>query len=162
MKVRGWSSWLVTAALVVSSAPLFAASGGRPVDIPERARGAKSVVVARTTEVTPVWQTNEFGDLLIVSQVQLQVEETLKGAAAGSLSLAVEGGTLNGVTLRVSGLPTMAVGERAVFFVDDAPDGTHKPHLKGLGILKLDSTDTVPGSSLHLRDIRGMVRSAGR
>jgi hypothetical protein len=56
----------------------------------------------------------------------------------------------------------MAVGDRGVFFVDDEPDGSHKPHLKGLGILKLDSTDTVPGSSLRLRDIRGMVRGAGR
>lgn len=162
MRVRPWASWLVTAALVVSSTPLFAAAGGRPVDIPERARGAKSVVVARATEVTPVWQTNEFGDLLIVSQVQLQIEETLKGEAAGALSLSVEGGTLNGVTLRVSGLPSMAVGERGVFFVDDAPDGSHRPHLKGLGILKLDSTDTLRGSSLRLRDIRGMVRGAGR
>jgi hypothetical protein len=140
----------------------MAASGGRPVDIPERARGASTVVVARTTEVTPVWEANEYGDLLIVSQVQLQVEETLKGTPPGNLWLSVEGGTLNGITLRVSGLPTMAVGERAVFFVDDAPDGTHRPHLKGMGILKLDSTEKVQGSSLQLRDIRSMVRGAGR
>lgn len=161
MNVRGWSLWLVAASLAVSSTPLVAA-GGRPVDIPERARGASAVVVARTTEVTPVWQTNEFGDLLIVSQVQLQVEETLKGTPPGNLWLSVDGGTLNGLTLRVSGLPTMAVGERAVFFVDEAPNGSHKPHLQGLGILKLDSTDTVQGSRLLLRDIRSMVRGAGR
>jgi hypothetical protein len=161
MKVRSLSAWLITAAIAVASTPLMAA-GGRPVDIPERARGAHHVVVAHATEVTPVWQTNEFGDLLIVSQVQLQVEETLKGDGPGNLWLSVDGGSLNGITLRVSGLPSMAVGDRAVFFVDDEPDGSHKPHLKGLGILKLDSTDTVPGSSLRLRDIRGMVRGNGR
>lgn len=159
MRVRGWSSWLVAATIALGSAPLGAA-GGRPVDIPERARGAHHVVVAKATEVTPVWQTNEFGDLLIVSQVQLQVEETLKGTPPPTMWLQVDGGTLNGITLRVSGLPAMGVGERAVFFVDDAPDGSRRPHLKGLGILKLDSSDTVQGSSLQLRDIRGMVRGA--
>jgi hypothetical protein len=161
MKVRGWSSWLVAAAVALGSAPLVAA-GGRPVDIPERARGARHVVVATATEVTPTWQSNEFGDTLIVSQVQLQVEETLKGTPPSTMWLQVEGGTLNGVTLRGSGLPSMEVGERALFFVDDAPDGSHRPHLKGLGILKLDSTDTVRGSGLHLGQIRNMVRSAGR
>ena len=152
----------VAVALFLVTSPTVFAAGSRPVDIPERARGARSVVIARTAEVTPMWQTNEFGDLLIVSQVRLEVEETLKGAPVSSLWMNVEGGTLNGVTLRVSSLPAMEPGERGVFFVDDLPDGSHVPHLKGLGILKLDRADQVRGTSLLLRDLRRMVQDAGR
>lgn len=161
MTVRPLFSSLLAMLIVASSPDLFA-SGGRPVDIPERARGAGAVVVARASEVTPVWQTNEYGDVLIVSQVHLQVEETLKGSPAYSMWINVEGGTLNGMTLRVSGLPVVAAGERGVFFVDERADGTRVPHLKGLGILKLDGTDQVRGTSLRLQDVRSMVRGAGR
>lgn len=160
MLARHVSALLIAA--VFAAPGLATAAGNRPVDIPERARGASSVVVARAVEVSPVWQANEHGDLLIVSQVHLQVEETLKGGPAASVWMSVEGGTLNGVTLRVSSLPAMAVGDRAVFFVDELPDGRRVPHLKGLGILKLDDTDQVRGSSLHLRDVRALVQRAGR
>ena len=160
MSARFLSS--VAVALISVTSPSLFAAGNRPVDIPERARGARSVVVAHTAEITPVWQTNEFGDLLIVSQVRLEVEETLKGAPVSSFWMNVEGGTLNGVTLRVSSLPAMEPGERGVFFVDEMPDGTRVPHGKGLGILKLDRSEQVQGTSLLLRDIRRMVQNAGR
>ncbi len=154
------SALLATALATIPT--LANAAGQGAVDIPERARGARSVVVARAIEVAPVWQANEHGDLLIVSQVHLQVEESLKGDPGSSFWMSVEGGTLNGVTLRVSSLPSLAVGERAVFFVDDLPDGRRIPHLKGLGILKLDDAGQVRNSSLHLSDVRTLVRRAGR
>jgi hypothetical protein len=137
-------------------AVLFAGSG-RPIDIPERIHGADRVVVASAASVTPTWRSNVYGDQLIVSQVLLQVEETLKGDPQGSVLLALEGGTLGGVTLTVSSLPDVKPGERAVFFLDRAGNNEHVPHLKGLGILKLDQTNQVQGSSLQLEDIRRMA-----
>ena len=138
------------------------ASGDRPVDIPERARGAQRVVVARVTSTTPEWRTNAFGDRLIVTEVSLDVEETLKGTPASLLFLDLEGGTLDGVTLRVSSLPQLNPGERAVFFLDGTPSVSHVPHLKGQGILKLDANNQVRGSSLRLDDVRRLVRGAAR
>ena len=60
------------------------------------------------------------------------------------MSLDLEGGTLDGFTLRVSSLPTLVPGERAVFFLDGGNGGYHA-HLKGQGILKLDErvADTI-------------------
>lgn len=150
------------ALVMASGTSAVSASGGPQVDIPERARGAAKVVVATATTVTPQWRRNSFGDELIVSEVVLQVEETLKGVAANSLWLDLEGGTMGDITLHVSSLPTLKPGERGVFFLDETKTGSHVPHLKGLGILKLDANNQVRGSSLRLDDIRRMARGAGK
>ena len=147
--------------LALSTATPFASSN-RPVDIPERAQGARTIVVATAVTVTPGWHRNAFGDRLIVSRVALDVEETLKGSAGRLMTLELEGGTLDGLTMRVSSLPSLQPGERAVFFLDPGTNGAHRPHRKGLGILKLDHENVVRGSSLHLNDIRRMTKGAGR
>lgn len=138
------------------------ASEGRQVDVAERMRGAHKVVVAKAVSVAPEWRTNAHGDRLIVSQVALQVEETLKGTPASLMWLEVEGGTLDGVTLVVSSLPPVKAGDRAVFLLDATASGTHVPHLKGMGILKLDAANHIQGSTLRLDDIRRLAASAGR
>jgi hypothetical protein len=68
--------------IVSGSTPL--ASSNRVVDIPERAQGARTVVVATAVDVKPAWHRNAFGDRLIVSRVTLDVEEKLKGARGAS------------------------------------------------------------------------------
>jgi hypothetical protein len=151
------SKALLVALLPVVAGPNVMAATGRPVDIPERIRGAGRVVVAQVTTVTPGWQTNGYGDQLIVSRVALRVEETLKGTPAAMLTLDLEGGTIGDLTLHVSSLPGLSTGERAVFFLDPTSDGSSLPHLKGLGILKLDQNNQVRGSSLRLEDIRRMA-----
>jgi len=148
-------------ALTLWVVPAFAA-GGRQVDVNERIKGAQRVVVAKAVKITPEWRTNEHGDKLIVSHVTLEVEETFKGAPANVMSMDIEGGTLNGVTLVVSSLPSVKPGDRAVFMLDAAPSGSHVPHLKGMGILKLDSNNHIERSDLRLDDIRRVAASAGR
>jgi len=144
------------------AAPAVYADSGPKVDIPGRARGAGKVVVARALTVTPHWRTNDHGDQLIVSLVELQVEETLKGESGGLMYLEVEGGTLDGVTLRVSSIQEVTAGERAVFFLDESASGVQLPHLKGKGILKLDQQNQIPSENLRLEDVRRLVRGAGK
>lgn len=156
MKDRRVRACLLAILPVIAGSSVMAASG-RPVDIPERIRGAGRVVVAQVTTVTANWRTNGYGDQLIVSQVALRVEETLKGSPAAAAMLNLEGGTIGSLTLHVSSLPTLTAGERAVFFLDPVSDGSTIPHLKGLGILKLDQNNQVRGSSLRLDDIRRMA-----
>src|SRR5580765_732903 len=145
---RQLSTQLFAAVLTLWATTTAISAGGPQANLSDRIHGAQQVVVAHTTKVTPKWKRNEYGDTLIVSEVELQVDETLKGKAAKTVTVDVEGGTLNGVTLKVSSSPEMAVGERGVFFLDETPSGSHVPHLKGQGILKLDNTDQVTGSSL--------------
>jgi hypothetical protein len=136
---------------------LAAAANQAPVPLAERARGAELVVVGRVASVAPAWQVNEFGDRLIVSVVRVVVTETLKGQGLTSLDVEVEGGTIGDVTLHVSDQTSFAAGERAVFYLNRAARGRFVPHLRGLGLLKLDASDRIPGSSLTLGEIRRQV-----
>jgi hypothetical protein len=136
-------------------------SAQAPVPLAERARGAQRVVVGRVASVAPTWQVNEFGDRLIVSRVRVNVTETLKGQAASTLDVEVEGGTIGDLTLRVSDQVSLSPGERAVFYVNATARGTLVPHLRGQGVLKLDTTNRVQGSSLTLEQVRREV-AAGR
>ena len=98
-----------------------------PVPLTERARGAERVVVGRVTTVNPIWQTNEFGDRLIVSIVTVAVDETLRGPMQPMVDVEVEGGTIGDVTLHVSDLEPVAPGDRAVFYLarSDAARSCH-------------------------------------
>ena len=128
----------------------------------ERIEDADRVVVARARSVSAMWQENSHGDRLIVSRVLLQVEETLKGLAEETVAMEVPGGTLDGVTLRVSGQPLMQPGARAVFFLDRGASGVHTLHRRGEGMLPLDENDVVRGSNARLNDIRALARSTAQ
>lgn len=156
--------WKVALAVLGCVAvPAFAtAASGRVASLNERIQGADSVVVATVTDVNANWKQNEHGDFLIVSRVGLQVEETLKGSANSAVAMDLEGGTVQGITLRVSDLPQLAPGEKAVFFLDKGAAGTRVPHLRGQGILKLDDAGLVKGSSLSVDDIRRSARGLGK
>ena len=153
---------LVAVAALVAAATVVAQAGSqRPVEIPERFRGAERAVVARVSEVTPRMERNRFGDELIVSHVRLNVEETLKGAPATTVDVVVEGGTIGDLTLSVSDMPEMKAGDRAVFFLArEAGTQRFVPHLRGQGVVRLDAEDHVPGSSLTLAKIREMGQSS--
>ena len=139
---------------------LVAGAQAPPVPLAERARGAEVVIVGRVASVAPVWQVNEFGDRLIVSVVRVAVNETLKGQSVPTLDVEVEGGTIGDITLHVSDQVSFAPGERAVFYLKRTARGTFVPHLRGEGLLKLDASDRVPGSSLTLGEIRREVAAA--
>ena len=151
---------VLAAAAFTCAVSLVSAQMGAPSDLPTRTRAAQRVVVGRILDVQAQFQTNRFGDQLIVSNVLLEVSETLKGASSAQLRLAIEGGTVGDLTLRVSDLPTVQAGDRGVFFLDDDGSGGHVPHDRGRGVLKLTGSDQVEGSTLTLDDVRQQVRGA--
>jgi hypothetical protein len=104
-----------------------------------------------------LWQVNEFGDRLIVSVVRVVVSETLKGEPLPTVDVAVEGGTIGELTLRVSDQTSFSPGDRAVFYLKRNARGAFVPHLRGEGVLKLDAANRVSGSSLTLEQIRREV-----
>ena len=153
-------AWLA-ATLFGPGLAVASAQDARSVPLAERARGAERVIVGSVTSVNPVWQVNEFGDRLIVSVVRVAVNETLKGPSLPTMDVDVEGGTLDGVTLRVSDQTSFAVGERAVFYLRRNVRGRFVPHLRSQGTLKLDQFDRVPENGLTLETIRREVAAGG-
>ena len=150
---------LGAAVSVVLSAGSAAAQSA---SLEERVRGADKVVVATARSITASWRENEFGDRLIVSRVLLDVQETLRGGGAGQMWLDVEGGTLDGLTLQVSGQRVPEVGDRGVFMLAPASGVVHKLHRKGYGLLYLNDDDVVSGTNTSLTEIRARVRAQGR
>ena len=134
------------------------ASSGRVATLDERLAGSSNVVVATARSVSGEWRESQHGDRIIVSRVELEVTESLKGSASRTVLLELDGGTRDGVTLQVSGLPLLVSGDRAVFFLGATKGGVHSEYLRGQGILLLDGYDGVRGSSLRLNDIRAKAR----
>ena len=151
---------VIVAAALSCIAVVASAQSSAPPDVPTRARGAKQIVVGRVLDVQAQFQTNRFGDRLIVSNVLVEVSETLKGAPVSMTRVAVEGGTVGDLTLKVSDLPAMKAGERGVFFLDDDGSGGNVPHDRGHGVMKLTGADRVEDTTLTLADIRQQVRGA--
>ena len=132
-----------------------------PPDFATRARGAGRVVIAAVEDTQPRFDVNEYGDRLIITRAILRVEETLKGSPADVIEMDVEGGTIGDLTLHVSDLPALHRGDRAVFFLAQTATTVHHPQGRGLGIVKLDASNHVAGSTTSLADIKAAVR-AGR
>jgi hypothetical protein len=153
------SRWLACVVLAGSAATLHAQSGPPPT-VASLTRAAGRVVVARVADVQSRFGTNQFGDQLILSDLVLDVTETLKGSDASTMRVTVEGGTVGGLTLRVSDLPSFDPGDRAVFFLDAVSDGSFRPHDRGHGLLKLSRTDAVEGRPLGLTEVRRQVNAA--
>lgn len=142
----------------LAASAVAAPSVTRPVQA--RARASQQVVVATVASIQAAYETNQWGDRLIVTRARLQVHEALKGSPAGEIEVDIEGGTVADITLTVSDLPVVKPGERAVFFVARNSRGRLVPHLRRDSILKLDALDRVEGSSLRLGDVRAQVLAA--
>jgi hypothetical protein len=152
-------SWVMgSCAVLLAAGSVLRAQG--PIPLLERARGAERVVVGRAATSTPMWQVNEHGDRLIVSVVRVAIEETLKGPAAASVDVEIEGGTIGDLTLHVSDQERFVPGERAVLYLRRTPRATFAPHLRGQSLLKVDAANRVQGSSLTVDDIRRELAAA--
>jgi hypothetical protein len=144
---------------ILGASVAVSADIGPPTNIPAQARGSSRIVVGQVLDVQSRFETNRFGDQLIVSNVLVDVFEILKGPEQARIYVAVEGGTVGDLTLKVSDLPELKAGERAMFFLDDDA-GALLPRGRGRGILKLSQDDRVEGSAATLSDVRQQVRDA--
>jgi hypothetical protein len=146
--------------MIALTAATMSASTGPDVAIGDRAKGAARVVVGTVIDVQSNFDVNEFGDRLIVSNVLVRVDETMKGPQEPAVTVTVEGGSVGALTLNVSDMPMMTRGERAVLFLDDSKRGGHVLHRRDLGAVALDATDHAVGSQLTLDAIRDLVKAS--
>lgn len=138
----------------------LSAAEGPDVPVAERAKGAQRVVVAKATDSWSSFEVNKYGDRLIVSHVTFDVEETIKGRPVAQVVVDVEGGTVNGLTLKVSDMPAFERGHRAVLFLDEASTGKLQLHRRGLGSLRLNERNQVADTDVPLTTIRSQIRQA--
>ncbi len=139
----------------------LSASAGQDVSLEARAKGSQAVVIATVEDVRSRFGSNTYGDQVILSDLQLDVAEKLKGDVPSVVTVTIEGGQLGELALRVSDMPEMRAGERAVFFLDRSAKGLSL-HGRGLGVLKLDEAGRVRGTDLTVDDVRRSVRDASK
>jgi hypothetical protein len=156
--MRATYVFAAVACLAAVAIPRFASAQDVQGVLRARAQSSDLVVVGTIIDLNPVFETNEFGDQLIVSKVKLRVDEAMKGNANRFLDVSVEGGTIGDLTLDVSDMPSVTRGERATLFLNRAQDGSYVPHDRGFGIMKLDANDRAEAEGLTLAEIRMAVR----
>jgi hypothetical protein len=152
---------LVIAAMSLCAIGPLKADSSVSVNVQARAKGAERVVVAAVESVQPIYAKNEFGDDLIVTRTWVRVSEVMKGkgiAAGEAMEMDVEGGTVGDITLRVSDMPGVAAGEKAILFLSRNKSGRLVPYMRGQGILKLDKSNKVLGTDVTLNELRPLLR----
>ncbi|WP_257456144.1 hypothetical protein [Archangium lipolyticum] len=84
-------------------------------DLPELARSADTIVHGTVRRMESRWS----GDgRRIVTDVEIQVTETLKGQAGGTVLVTQPGGRVGDIGQRVSGLASFTPGEEVVLFLE--------------------------------------------
>lgn len=107
----------------------------QPLQLELRFQGAERIVVGTVHNVSAAFGRNEYGDLLILSTITLGVQHSLRGPSPASVSFELEGGTVGAMTLEVSDLPTLRVGDHGVFALRRTHTGSWVPNRRGLGLL---------------------------
>ena len=97
-----------------------ASASAQLTDIGFRVAGADVVMVARVCGLTAAFEVTEVGEI-IVSRAKLCPGEVLKGDWDTDNVFVIEGGTVGDVTLELSHLPLLHLGDRALFLLDRSP-----------------------------------------
>jgi hypothetical protein len=118
---RAWGRRALVAGVLV-----LAGGGGHAVasmvlamELPELTAKSERIVVGEVMAVRSGWDKSHKR---ILSTIEIQVAEAWKGAmpADGRLTLVQPGGAVDGIEMRVHGLPAFEAGERAVLFLRGA------------------------------------------
>ena len=146
-----------TLALLSALATVVTGDSTVPTDLATRLRGASRTVVGSVERLEPRMVRTPRGDRMIVTRTWLRVEEAWKGRADEFLAVDVEGGTIGELSMRVSDMEPLRVGERAVVMVEPTPDGSWRPHRRGLGLLRLTSDNRVRELGVSLAEVRRLA-----
>lgn len=78
---------------------------------------SNKIVAGQVNSSRTYWSSN--GKLILTSYT-ITVRETMKGESSRTLELTTIGGTIGGMTLHVSGMPSFEKGEDAVVFIENS------------------------------------------
>lgn len=120
------------------------------VEIPftDLVSGADSVVIGTVTSVESRWNEDQT---FIRTYASVSVERHVTGAPVDStITIVVDGGTVDGITLWVSDTPTFHPGMRAGFLLRKEEPGLYTPYGQIQGVYALESDPaTVIGRMLN-------------
>ena len=139
-------------ALLLLAAPAGATTM-RALDTRALVRESSDIVIGTVAGVRSYWNA---AHTRILTDVTLDVRETLAGQAATQLTLTQYGGEVDGVRVSVPGAPLFVPGEEALLFV--WRDGGGHAQVNGLAQGKFDiARDAATGEQLVQRGVAGFA-----
>jgi hypothetical protein len=125
------------------------ASQSLPISIKERITRSDLVVHGIVRHLDARMEASSVGDRRIITRATVEVRTVIKGTHSDQyLEVDIVGGTLNGITLQSSAMPTMPVeNEEVVLMVNQKPDGVGVLSMRGLGYFKIDPTSKQVGAT---------------
>ena len=153
----------VVALLALAVVPASATTV-RHVDTRGLVESSQEIVIGRVAQVRAAWNEKHTK---IYTEVEIEVDSSLKGEAARRLTLRQLGGEVDGVRYTVPGCATFRPGEEALLFV--WRDRTGRAQVNALAQGKFDiSRDAATGrrvvqrseAGLAFRDVKSLQRAA--
>jgi len=115
-------------------------------------RESSDIVIGRVGEQHAHWNT---AHTMIVTDVTILVDQSLKGGSATSLTLSQVGGEVDGMRYNVEGSPRFSPGEEVLVFA--WRDAMGRPQVDGLGQGKFEILrDRATGARLVRRSLPGL------
>lgn len=136
------------------------ATSVRPLAFDTLCERAALIFRGRVVAVGTVEREGAAHGAPIVTEVHFAVERLLKGSHLdATATLTLPGGTVEGRTLRVPGVPSFTVGERAIVFV--APDGVAFAPVVGLdqGVFRIEHDPALGQDVIAAADVRRLQRA---
>ena len=147
--LRGMAFALLALGVWLGTGQIARATAVIPPDFATLVADAQLIFRGEVTATRSEW-TGTGPTRTIMTFVTFKVLETIKGAAKEPYILQMLGGTVNGRTLKVTGVPTFKVGDRTLLFVEN--NGTQFFPVVGImnGYFKLVK-DTATGDEMVFR-----------
>lgn len=119
---RGW--WLTTLLLagagIAGIAPRLEATTVKQLSLEQMVRGSQRIVLGRRVSQETYWNKTRTR---IFTATRFAVTEDLKGESRGTTTVVTVGGTMDGLTLVVSGTPRFREREEVLLFLETGKSG---------------------------------------
>jgi hypothetical protein len=134
--------------MIVPAVPTIEATTIVHMTLEEMADASPSIVHGRVVSAQSRWNEDRT---MILTDVVVRVESSLKGGEPGSITLTQLGGRVGALRVDVPGAVPFKAGEEAVLFL--APDDRGRMMVNGLSQGRFDVVETPAGKKL----IRGLT-----
>lgn len=103
-------------AILLFTGSLYATTVQR-LGLEDLVKRAHTIIAGRVVNSRTYWSSNRK---LIYTSYTIQVDESIKGNAGGSIEVTTIGGKIGDVELHVAGMPSFQTGENAIVFVEES------------------------------------------
>jgi hypothetical protein len=121
--------------LILLAATFSDATTVQRLGLEDLVKKAHTIVVGRVSNSRTYWSVDKK---LILTNYTIQVDESIKGQASGTVEVTTIGGKIGDLELMVSGMPSFVAGENAVVLIETS--GAHQI-VVGLGQGKFTVTN---------------------